>query len=72
MILEVAIPSLVALAIGVFWIHRKYPKPQPPEKIPFDLEKHLQRITEIEEKIKALWVGYTGNMMSPWQGGPNG
>jgi hypothetical protein len=63
--------SAVILIVGIFWIHRKYPKAPEPTKLPFSLEDHMRWKLEVEERMKALWNNYTGDTLTPWSRGPN-
>lgn len=73
MIIEVSIVSFVILAVGGFWIHRKYPKPIPPPPVDMDTQAFMKKFLKFEEEFKAFKVNYTGNeYIVPFAGGPNG
>lgn len=71
--IEVYVFCGTVLIIGLFWVHRKYPKPEPPIPVEFDVQQHIKEFNKFREEFKAFKVNYTGSeYIFGGGGGPNG
>jgi hypothetical protein len=73
--IEVYVFCGTVLIVGLFWVHRKYPKPVaqlPPE---MDTQQFMKDFHRFQEEFKAFKINYTGSETlfgTRFDGGPNG